>query len=343
MFMIVMLHVLGQGVITHTKHLGTRYEVSWFLEIASLCAVNCYAIITGYVSVNSKKYRYGDLVTLLLRVFYYSILLAVIGYFAYLGEYSVRDVIKSFFCVFSGKYWYVTAYAGLFLLMPFLKKAINSMNRRQFKAMLLTGAFLFTVVPTFYRNDVYYLNMGYSFLWISYMFCVGAYIRKYVDFRRIKAWKMFVCYLCCIVGTLCFKYIYEVVFSARYNEFSSCFLIECYNFPLILLSGIFLFLMFAKIKVSSNAAKIISFLSPLAFSVYLIHAHPVVWEHFIVYHFIPIANSSLPIMVIKVFGYAIAIFCICLLIDIPRECIFKWLRIKERIRYFEEKHFKSIW
>ena len=61
MIMIVTLHVLGKGgVLKNTVPLSYRYEVAWFLETASYCAVNCYAINSGYVAVKSK-FKYSKI------------------------------------------------------------------------------------------------------------------------------------------------------------------------------------------------------------------------------------------------------------------------------------------
>ena len=55
MLMVVVLHVLGQGGVLKTSTpLSIGYSVAWILEIAAYCAVNCYALISGYVGVNSK-------------------------------------------------------------------------------------------------------------------------------------------------------------------------------------------------------------------------------------------------------------------------------------------------
>ena len=62
MFMVVVLHVLGRGgVLQATKDLSLNYWVSWSLEIAALCAVNCYAIISGYVGYG-RKTKYSNLI-----------------------------------------------------------------------------------------------------------------------------------------------------------------------------------------------------------------------------------------------------------------------------------------
>jgi hypothetical protein len=49
MLMVVVLHILGQGGVLKTaRPLSVEYEIAWFLEILCYCAVNCYALISGY-------------------------------------------------------------------------------------------------------------------------------------------------------------------------------------------------------------------------------------------------------------------------------------------------------
>lgn len=68
MFMIVILHILGNGGILASVQIGSsNYHLAWILEIASYCAVNCYALISGYVGIYSvHKYSnifYGSVTT----------------------------------------------------------------------------------------------------------------------------------------------------------------------------------------------------------------------------------------------------------------------------------------
>ena len=58
---VVVLHVLGQqGVLASAMPLSLDYMTAWLLETAAFCAVNCYALISGYVGVFSR-FRYANL------------------------------------------------------------------------------------------------------------------------------------------------------------------------------------------------------------------------------------------------------------------------------------------
>lgn len=62
MLMVVTLHVLGHGGVLKIAE-SEKYWIVWFLEISAYCAVNCYALISGYVGVYSK-YKFSNLALL---------------------------------------------------------------------------------------------------------------------------------------------------------------------------------------------------------------------------------------------------------------------------------------
>lgn len=50
MFMVVFLHILGGGGVLELDSLsGASYWTAWTLKTASYCAVDIFAIISGYV------------------------------------------------------------------------------------------------------------------------------------------------------------------------------------------------------------------------------------------------------------------------------------------------------
>ena len=78
MFMVTLLHVLGQGgVLKSTTPLSINYEVAWLLEIAAFCAVNCYVLISGYVSIDSTP-KALNIVLLWLQVLFYSLVVTLL-------------------------------------------------------------------------------------------------------------------------------------------------------------------------------------------------------------------------------------------------------------------------
>ena len=54
MIMIVMLHTLGHGgIYVLFLFYSVHYQIAWLLEVIAFGAVNTYAMISGFVSVDS--------------------------------------------------------------------------------------------------------------------------------------------------------------------------------------------------------------------------------------------------------------------------------------------------
>lgn len=51
MFLIVVLHSLSRGALVGVSPFNIHYEVGFLIEALTYCAVNCFALISGYVGV----------------------------------------------------------------------------------------------------------------------------------------------------------------------------------------------------------------------------------------------------------------------------------------------------
>ena len=93
MFMILILHILGNGGILKQVIPLTIYgELIWFIEVCCFCAVNCYGLISGYVGVKAK-HKYSNLIYLWIQVFFYLIISA--------GITCVFSILNSIRVIFS--------------------------------------------------------------------------------------------------------------------------------------------------------------------------------------------------------------------------------------------------
>jgi len=120
MFMVVIFHVLGRGgVLESTPQFTLNYGIAWLLEIACYCAVNCYALISGYVGVYSK-HKWSSIVYLWLQVEFYMILFTSLFAIIQPGSIGIVELLKMLFPVVFYQYWYFTAYFCMFFFIPVL-------------------------------------------------------------------------------------------------------------------------------------------------------------------------------------------------------------------------------
>ena len=186
MFLVVFLHVLGRGgVLESAPILSVNYEIAWFIEIAAYCAVNCYALISGYVGIRGH-YRYSNLVLLWLRVAFYTILITFVFAVGTTGKVGKQEILGAIFPISTEQYWYFTAYAGMFLFIPFVNLFVQRASQSQVRAVIHGCILLFSILPTVFRRDIFVLKDGYSALWMLILYLIGGYIGKYGFWQRKK-------------------------------------------------------------------------------------------------------------------------------------------------------------
>lgn len=106
MFMIVNLHVFWYGGILRSENLyflSAKYNIVWILEIICYVAVNCYALISGFVGIESR-YKYSNIVLLWFRVVFYSISLYLIGCIFGIVDFNFKTLVTFCFPVVNSKY-----------------------------------------------------------------------------------------------------------------------------------------------------------------------------------------------------------------------------------------------
>ena len=142
MYMVVVLHVLGCGGILETcERFSVNYYVAWFLETSAYCAVDVFAMISGYVMVNTK-FNGFKMIPLWLTVFFYSSILTILFKFvpslSLLHEVTKIELIKGIvFPVVSNQYWYFTAYFGMYFFIPFINKMIRNLEKKEYTALCM--------------------------------------------------------------------------------------------------------------------------------------------------------------------------------------------------------------
>lgn len=137
MIMIVMLHTLGHGgILRSVSFLSVHYQIAWLLEVIAFGAVNTYAMISGFVSVDSH-FKISNILILWLQVLFYGILINTVFFFLLPESRNTSGWIQALFPVTRKEYWYFTAYAGVFFLSPFINSDVSESLRKADKNFIL--------------------------------------------------------------------------------------------------------------------------------------------------------------------------------------------------------------
>ena len=317
MLMIIVLHLLGQGGILRDD-LTLFNKVAYWLEICSYCGVNIFAIISGYVGIKSE-WKVKRIIKIELQCIFYSVITYALGMFL-LDDIGTKMVVKGFFPIMSKTWWYVTAYVGIFFLLPYINYFVNNeKNKKIFCLTVVVLTVMFVILPTaFMHGDPFGLNGGYGIVWLLYLYLVGAFIRVSKMALRYKPILWLGLYLASSLITWVQVFYFPWLKDEKWG-----WLFLRYNSIPVVVAAVSLVCFFAELKIKRMIfMHVIEKLSGGAFAVYLIHVHPIVFGHLIVKtrEFVSLKTS---IMVLEVVFGAVLVYMTCFGIEQIRKILFK--------------------
>lgn len=329
MLFVLLLHILKHGgILANLEKFSLAYNIAWFVEICAFCAVNCYALISGFFGYSSKQ-KYSNIINLYFQTAFYAVLATGIFYIMNPDEIGKKAFIKAVFPFGFNVYWYFTAYFCMFFFIPFMNKILEVCDFKQLTGLVSASIIFFSIIPLIFKSDVYFTNNGYTVLWISVLYIIGGYIRKYELHKKISNIKCILIYFGATLVTFGQKVITEYVKFIVDGKTVNEGLFIKYTSPTMVICAVSLLCLFAKVDFKDGMKKLTAIFSPFAFSVYLIHTAPFVWSKVMKNRFVTFAEFNPIVMILVVFATAIGIFALCSLIDFVRVQLFKMFRIKE--------------
>ena len=343
MLLAAVLHILKKGgVITASEGNLAAYSTVWLLEAAAYCAVNCYALISGYVGYSDrpKPLRLARCIELWLQVVFYSVIITTVYCIAGVGFVGVSDFADAFLPVTSKQYWYFTAYIGMFFFIPLLNALVRRLNRRALVSlciMLIAVFSLYDTFASFWKKDPLALVGGHSPLWLGVLYIFGAAMKKLRVPESMSSKKALLIYASAAVFTALFK-----ITGDRLLRFVPGSLFVRDTSPTVLLCAAALLVAFARFKPGRKLTEFAVLFAPAAFGVYLLHVSPLVFEHVIGNRFAFIGRLPFPLIPFAVLASAGVILAVGLAADQVRILLFKALGVPKLCRK-AEKSIRRLW
>lgn len=322
MFFVVVIHIFGWGGLIKASS-GAEYLTATIFKAIVYCAVNCYAMISGYVMYSEveKPYRYFKYINIWIQVFFYSFAITFIAFVFFNESHTIgwKALLKSAFPVSTNAYWYFTAYTALFFVIPFLNRIARHLSNKQMHGLILTVFILFSCHESVFGQ--FGLKRGFSFVWLVIMYLFGVWIKKCNILCTIQSgWALLIFLLCGVVSGL-FK-----VYSPYKED-----LLMMYTSPTMVLMGLMLMTIFLKLKVGKSTQSIVRFLTPAVFGVYIIHMHPIIKTNLLNNAFAALSSHQWWHIPFVVIGYALCIFVVCIFIEKARLFLFDWFKINKLV------------
>ena len=328
MLYVVILHVIGPGGIVEAAAIGSaHYQVAWVLEVWAFCAVDIFALVSGYVSYSehAKKVKWSNYVLLWLQVVVYGAAVTLVFNCLHPELVTKQDLFMMFFPVTNRLYWYLNAYTGLFVLMPLLDAGLRNCPVHTLKKIFVVVFVVFSVYETVIRGMV--MENGYSFAWVLLLYVLGGIIRKCGLGEKWRASYAWIGIAVCGFLAWFFR-LYGPEFSV-FKTYVGRYAWICYLSPMVLGAAVFHVIAFSKLKVGEKARKVIAFASPSAFTVYILNCHWVIWDYVMTGNFAGLAAKSVPVMVLGILAFSFAFVVISILIDRVRIFLFDLFHVRQ--------------
>jgi len=322
MFLVILTHCIMHTNLINSEGISTtNYIILQFISTITVIPNSLFILISGYYTVNSR-FKLKKVLSLWGKVFLYTLIIYLIYFIIGKQNYFY----ESFFPIFSGQYWFITAYIALYLMSPIINSVIKKLTKNQFKYLLVLLTIFYGVIKvTFNPAGIF----DGAFIPVIYIYLIGAYIRLYVEVKREKSYY----FLKYIIFTILVTWLRIMIDSISFNHIVLMRLV--YNLQeglhqfsniLLVLSVVFLFMKFKTISIQKETInRVILFISPSIFPIYIIHENiNNRWLWTAVINPVQYNNSSF--LIVYIILAIICVFIVCLMIDIIRRGTYRLIK-----------------
>lgn len=294
--------------------LATRGELIYAcLNNAASVAVNVFAIISGYLAVG-KKTNWRKVFGLWGIAVFWSVSTALVGLLG--GTEPGPWLYRAFFPVLTSRYWYLSSYLVMQLLLPFVCEGIERLEPRRtgrLSVLLVIGCSVLGSIRYDNRAGIG-INNGYSVMWLIALWILGAAIKLNLD--KINAAlrsSVLVGAVLVIPVVLMFLEVKGLAVGIEPHGWIA------YVSPLLVVDAICVFLLCQRIAgLPKPAERVLVVLSGSAFGVYLIDTSSWFYDIWLVGRFAWIGELPLVMGLPMLLGMTLLMFVGFLLLETAR-------------------------
>ncbi|WP_300351639.1 acyltransferase [Clostridium sp.] len=266
MIMIVILHTLGHGGALDGTSIGNyNFIIVNLLESISIVGVNCYVIISGFFNIKSS-FRLHKILKIYVEVIFYSVSIFLIFFLFKISTLTLKDFLQAIFPIIMQTWWFVSIFLVLYILSFYINKLLIVLSLREYTILNIVMFLVFVMWPSIPKAVPIDNESGYSLYYFIFLYIIGAYIRLFFYDLKIKKTLTLSIYIVTGILLALFNIFTSYILDRAYGKYS-------YNFGLVFIMSVALFLFFKEIEIKNTY---INKISSLTFGVYLIHDNPLV-------------------------------------------------------------------
>lgn len=321
---VVMNHVINYGldiygdfrVDTSSPAGAIAWSLLEILKLMALPSVNCYILITGYFMIDRTELRLKGIWKVWSTTWFYAVGIYLLCVFLDIVSFDGKELLRHATPLLSNDYWFVTSYLALLLLAPFISWALQHISKRQYQVALAVGG-----VICFQPLLGWLLMDKQQILLFIYLFMIGGYIRKYAD----RALSMRQAMLAFVV-TIAVMFAYTLYKNERTG--CSLFVVHAMSYyGLVLPLSVAIFYIAKAWRIENGKIrKVILFLAPLSFAVYIIHTQSIVHNWLWAESADLLSRSNECVLPLLCIAITVGVFVVCVLVDYVRVSLYRLIK-----------------
>ena len=331
--MVICIHLIwGDNALGNSAYTGNLDL--FFVPLFALCypAVNTYVLISGYFSFAKKK-TMPFIIKSLFKIWLSLVFAQLLGYgivlVTHFESFSILELVKHFFPLTRGIWWYMSVYFVLMLISPALNGVLEQLSKRGYLIMMVVALFICSVIPFFtkFESPLGLIRGGGGLLWFIVLYMTGGGIYKYLlDNPNHKINGIFA-----LVGYLVLSLILSLSSELFAKIGMEGYSFYSYNFIIVYGQAVMLFFAFWQFNIKNyRVSKAISFLAGLSLAAYIYHCQEDIIEHF--YQYIRPFNYAEGARLILLFlAFVLGIYLTSTAIEFLRRKLFSIGKLENQI------------
>lgn len=332
-------HIAVHGETIYFDGMGINKWISFFALSFGKIAFSCFVAMSTWYLVKSK-FKASRFIKVWLEVLFYNLLMFYAAWSIptrYNEGVGERMLIGSLLPITGNSHGYASAYLLYYLTLPVLKIVSDNINKRQNIFIIAFLALTQVASPVIANVTRYTQNTQAEFLLFILFFFISRYF-QYYPFKLQSNNKAILIALICMFAAISGLWIINayfpdnsiltfIIYAFSNDEFSIGYI----------LSGYMLFFLFYNIRIPYN--RYINMLATTTFGVLLIHDsnlfRKTLWLEIIK---VPAWSDYSPVwFIFYLVFYTVAVFTVCVLIDLLRQLIEKPILNSKPCRHIAEK------
>lgn len=295
MFLVLVLHTgfATTGVPTNLDFIEKPFQtfIRCFAEGTSIICVDVFVLISGWFGINP---RVRSLCNFIFQCLFF--LIGIYIFFIILGISTLNsNGILGMFAMTKWN-WFIKAYIGIYILAPVFNEFIKYSTEKQIRFFILFFYIFQTLYGWVSNQTAFFLDGLSPFSFIG-LYSLGRYINLFPNKFTTRSVKFD--FLIWITLT---TFISLIAFVSGYYGY---FINRMYSYinPFVILSALYLLLLFSKLKIQN---KLINFIAASSFAVFLLHTNPNIYE--------PYFQRYIKVLFNQKSGFEYTLWITCLLI-----------------------------